>query len=201
MDGGRRHSGGKQSLKPMSPRATGQSNMFQLTTNCDMYLIHVTSNDISGKRVRVPMALRHVMKRVAGLRCGRPSEEGENAACGKLQRHRRQWIILREAVGEGGVGGRVAATGQGERGVEVALGGGREAPASSSSFQARRTRPLSLAFSVQLRSSVRLSDHLAVVAAPAAAGACCLCRPSFPAARSTPPSMASARAGGKSEGN
>ena len=201
MDGGRRHSGGKQSLKPMSPRATGQSNMFQFTINCDMFLIYVASNDISGKRVRISMLLRQVMKRVAISCCGRPPAEGENATRGELQRHRRQRVILREALGEGGVGGRVAATGQGERGVEVALGGGREAPASSSSFQARRTRPLSLAFSVQLRSSVRLSDHLAVVAAPAAAGACCLCRPSFPAARSTPPSMASARAGGKSEGN
>jgi hypothetical protein len=79
--------------------------MFQFTTNCDMFLIYVAANDISGKRVRIFMVLRHVMKRVAISCCGQPPEEGENAARGELQRHRRQRIVLRKAVGEGRVGG------------------------------------------------------------------------------------------------
>ncbi len=70
-----------------------------------MFLRYVAANDISGKRVRISMVLRHVMKRVAISCCGRPPEEGENATRGELQRHRRQRVVLQKAAGEGRVGG------------------------------------------------------------------------------------------------
>ena len=101
--------------------------MFQFTINCDMFLIYVAANDISGKRVRISMVLRQVMKRVAISCCGRPPAEGENATRGELQRHRRQRVVLREAVGEGLVGGGNGAVRQYQAAVEVALGGRRQA--------------------------------------------------------------------------
>jgi hypothetical protein len=54
-----------------------------------------------------------------------------------LKRHRRQRVVLREAVGEGRVGGGDGAVGQHQAAVEVALGGGRQAAVEFLAQQAR----------------------------------------------------------------
>jgi hypothetical protein len=46
--------------------------------------------------------------------------------CGELQRHRRQWVVLRKAVGKGRVSGWNGAVGQHQTAVEMALRGGRQ---------------------------------------------------------------------------
>ena len=83
------------------------------------------------------------MKRVAISCCGRPPAEGENTTRGELQRHRRQWVVLRKAVGKGRVSGWNGAVGQHQTAVEMALGVAQQQARDNGILSANPALPVS----------------------------------------------------------